>query len=152
MFRILALFLSLMSSTLAIAGKCTASSPEEFASFYSNFADDKSFSMERTRFPLHAVKWEYGMDSRGKDESTPRRFKVSKEKFAAMPSISTTVQAHGLISRIRLVSRNVAVVELFKEGSDWFTSHHFKRIGNCWSFYEYRVKSKICCKFLWFVG
>jgi hypothetical protein len=141
MIRTLALFLLLMWSVLAVAGNCTGSYQEEFAPFFSTFAADKSFSVERTRFPLRAMKWEYGIDSKGKDESAPRRFNVSKEKFASTPSIATTIKDHGLTSRIKSVQTRIAVVELFKEGSDWFTSHHFKRVGNCWYLYEYQDHS-----------
>lgn len=141
MIRTLVLFLLLMCSALATADNCTVSSPEEFASFFSKFSDNKMFSVERTKFPLRALKWEYGIDSKGKDESGSRRFNVSKEKYAAMPSISTVIKEQDLTSQIKSVQTRVAVVDVFKESSDWFSSYHFKRVGNCWYLYEYQAHS-----------
>lgn len=141
MLRALALPLSLIWSTFAVAGNCTAPAPEDFAPFFSRFSDDKSFSVERTVFPLRALKWEYGVDSKGRDESAPRRFTVSKKRYAATPSVSNTIKDNGLTSRYKPEKTGAVVVEIFKEGSDWFTSHHFKRVGNCWYLYEYQDHS-----------
>ena len=141
MRRTLVLIVLLLQATLAVAGVCTASSPEEFAPFFSKFSDDKHFAVSRTVFPLRALKWEYGIDSQGKDESAPRRFRIPKAKYETTPSLSSSMKEHGLTSRVKGVSTRSAIVEVFKEGTDWLTSHHFKRIGRCWFLYEYQDHS-----------
>ena len=141
MIRALGLLLSVMYSALAGAHDCAATSPESFSVFFAKFADDKPFSVSRTLFPLRALKWEYGIDSKGKDESAPSRFTVPKNRYAATPSISATIKEHGMTSRIKSAESHMVVVEIFKDGSDWYTSHHFKRVGNCWYLYEYQDHS-----------
>lgn len=141
MIRTSLLILLTISPALASAGKCNAPAQEDFAIFFSRFSDDKRFSVERTMFPLRVVKWEYGLNAKGQDESAARRYTVAKDRLAAMPPLSTTVKNQGLSTRFQSVRSRLAVVEIFKEGSDWFTEHHFKRVGHCWFLFEYQDHS-----------
>lgn len=141
MRRTLILTFLLLQSALAVAGVCAASSPEEFAPFFSKFSDDKHFAVSRTVFPLRVLKWEYGIDSQGKDESAPRRFRISKSQYETTPSLSSSMKENGLVSRVKSVSTRSAIVEVFKEDTDWLTSHHFKRVSRCWYLHEYQDHS-----------
>ena len=137
----LVLFVLLLQSALAVASVCNASSPEEFAPFFSKFSGNKHFAVSRTLFPLRALKWEYGIDSHSKDESAPRRYHISKAQYESTPSLSSSMNEHGLTSREKSIGKCTAIVEVFREGTDWVTSHHFKRIGHCWFLYEYQDHS-----------
>jgi hypothetical protein len=141
MHRFVALALLMLYSTLSVAGVCESVAPEEFAVFFSKFTDDKQFSIGRTIFPLRALKWEFGIDASGKDESAPVRSRIPKEKYANAPSLSAYMRENGLTAKIKNVTSRSAVVEVFKDGTDWLTTRHFVRKGNCWFLYEYQDHS-----------
>ena len=121
-----------------IAGECRAMQPEAFAAFFSRFADEKPFAVTRTIFPLQQVRWEYGVDAKGNDVSTPVRSRVSKVAFSATPSLSAYMQKNGLTSKIKEITTNTAVVAVFKPDTDWLTTYHFSLKGNCWFFHKYQ--------------
>ncbi|MBS1190554.1 MAG: hypothetical protein H6R10_2346 [Rhodocyclaceae bacterium] len=51
------------------------------------------------------------------------------------------MRENGLVSKIRKLAARIAVVEVFKPDSDWLTTYHFLRKGNCWFFHEYQDHS-----------
>jgi hypothetical protein len=137
-----AIILSMMFySALSAGSACESVKREDFSVFFSRFSDDRQFAFNRTIFPLRALKWEYGIDSNGKDESAPVRSRISKEKYASAPSLSVYMKENGLTSKIKSSTSRSAVVEVFKDGTDWLTTRHFVRKGNCWFLYEYQDHS-----------
>jgi hypothetical protein len=135
----LILIFLLLHTTFAAAGVCSTPAAETFEKFFSRFSTDKHFSVSRTLFPLRALK--SVANARSDDESLPRRFHISRPQYEAMPSLAAYMDENALGSRLKHPGKRVATVEIFKEDSDWLTSHHFKRIGNCWFLYEYQDHS-----------
>ncbi|MDD5329008.1 MAG: hypothetical protein PHX38_03320 [Sulfuricella sp.] len=141
MSRLFALAILWAHSALVMASDCNARTPEAFPDFFSRFAADKGFSVKRAIFPLQAVKWEFGVDANGKDEPAPVRFRISKAQFESAPSLSNHMRENGLTSRTKSVGSKSAAVDVFKEDTDWLTTHHFVRRGNCWFLYKYEDSS-----------
>lgn len=92
--------------------------------------------MKRTTFPLRVLKWEYGLDENGKDESAPVVTYVSKAKYLNSPTISEHMQENKLEAKIKKLTGQVSVVEIYFPDSSWVNTFHFRRIGHCWSFHE----------------
>ena len=137
-----AILLSLMFySALSAGSVCESVAREDFSVFFSRFSDDRQFAINRTIFPLRALKWEFGIDSNGKDESAPVRSRITKAKYAGAPNLSVYMKENGLTSKIKSATSRFAVVEVFKDGTDWLTTRHFERKGNCWFLYEYQDHS-----------
>lgn len=87
------------------------------------------------------LKWEYGIDDNGKDESAPVKSQISKDDYAQWPSLGVYMKNNGLQSRIKSQSRATAVVDVFKEYSDWLVSYHFKTKAGCWFLWQYEDQS-----------
>jgi hypothetical protein len=137
-----AILLSLMFySALSAGSVCEPVAPEDFLEFFSRFSDDRQFAINRTIFPLRALKWEFGIDANGKDESAPVRSRIPKAQYASGPSLSVYMKENGLTSKIKSATSRSAIVEVFKDDSDWLTTRHFVRKRNCWFLYEYQDHS-----------
>lgn len=141
MRALLAVILVLLCPTISIADSCKAVDREEFSSFLSRFMKDHSFSVSRTLFPLKSLKWEYGLDGDGKDDSAPRRSLISKLEYEKSLSPATSMKKNGLAFKIKGIKPRSAIVEVFKPDTGWLESYHFIRKGNCWYLDEFQDHS-----------
>ncbi|MBS1190553.1 MAG: hypothetical protein H6R10_2345 [Rhodocyclaceae bacterium] len=88
MLRLLAFVFLVGLPQQSFAAVCKAGEPEDFSAFFTHFSDDKPFAVSRTLFPLRQLRWEYGIDSKGNDVSSPVPSRASKAEFSATPSLS----------------------------------------------------------------
>lgn len=97
--------------------------------------------MSRTVFPLHVLKWEYGLDSGRKDASTPVKSLLSKDAFAQQSALKNYWAGNGLQARIKTVASATAAVEVSKDSSDWLVSCRFKIKSGGWYLWQYEDQS-----------
>ncbi len=141
MLRSLILLVLVALTAPVRAGECEAREPEDFATFFSQFADDKQFATSRTIYPVRSIKWEFGADEKGNDASVAVRSKISKEQNAKAPTLASHMKENGLTARTKNISKRVLAVEVFKPSTDWIVIFKFMRKGNCWFFTEYEDQS-----------
>jgi hypothetical protein len=132
-----AVILALLFPSISLADGCNATTREDFGSFFSKFREDQGFSVNRTHFPLKAFQWEYGLDENGKDDSAPRRYRISKFEYEKSPSLSASMKKEGLDFKIKSIKARTAIVEVFKPDTGWLMSYRFIRKGNCWFLDEF---------------
>ena len=83
----LILFIMLIIFTTNSAVACDTNKTEDFDKFFSHFAEDKRFAIERTQYPLE----KYGIEYKGigkKSGSEFVEFHVSKSEDSVLPTIS----------------------------------------------------------------
>lgn len=131
----------LVAPLATFALDCSYARPEAFASFFERFGKEPAFAISRTVFPLQFLKWEYGIDSSGKDESAPVKSFLPKESFANWKALNSYMKDNGLQFRFKKVTATVAVVDVFKDSSDWLVSYHFKVKSGCWYLWQYEDQS-----------
>ena len=131
--------LAFLLPTLAQA--CSTNNPEVFAPFFSRFSNEQGFAVQRTDTPLRMLRWEYGLNDKGQDESSPVTSSLSREEYAKWPSLKTYMQANGLQAKVKSLTNKAAVVDVYKDGSDWLVLYHFKRVAGCWRFWQYEDQS-----------
>lgn len=136
----LAAFL-LSAPIAALAVDCSASRPEAFAPFFDRFSSEPAFALSRTVFPLQVLKWEYGLDSGGKDVSAPVKSLLSRDAFAQQSALKNYWADNGLQARIKKVAPAAAAVEVSKDSSDWLVSYRFKIKSGCWYLWQYEDQS-----------
>lgn len=132
MRRLLFGMLLLLSPVLATAGTCESKHTEKFAAFFDRFSTEKAFAIDRTLYPLRLRVWEYGLDEKGNDTSSPILKLVTKNQDQSEPSLSTYMEENNLNFKITESSQKSTKVHLFKEGTDWSTVYHFVNKNRCW--------------------
>jgi hypothetical protein len=115
----------------AQAFACGPNEPEDFSGFFTKFADNKTFAMARTVYPVVTVNYEYGIED-GKQQITEVRRHTAKQDDMKYPPLADFLTSMGLESRHQDVSRTGAVVEVFKPGSNGLLTYHFALAGGCW--------------------
>ena len=130
-----------MAPMASLAIVCSSSRPEAFAAFFERFSVEPAFAINRTVFPLQVLKWEYGVDNSGKDESAPVKSSLAKDSFAKWKSLNSYMKDNGLQARVKKVTAIAAVVDIFKDSSDWLVSYHFKVKSGCWYLWQYEEQS-----------
>lgn len=139
--RILVFIFAILLPAFALSGECKSRKSEEFTTFFARFANDKEFATSRTTWPLPTIHWEFGADAAGNNESAPVRTLVSQAQDSASPSLSTYISQNGMNSKIQTLTTNTAVVEIFKEDTDWLMTYHFSLTGHCWVLQEFQNHS-----------
>ena len=141
MIRRFLLAMPFLASSWAFAAECSSRSPEAFNEFLARFSREQVFAVERTVFPLRILKWAYGLDEQGKDASSPVKSTLSREVDRQWPTREAHIRGQGLNQRVVSRSANAVIIEIFKEGSDWLTSYHFKNKAGCWYLWQFEDKS-----------
>jgi hypothetical protein len=120
----------LLTSLTACIGKkptCENSHNENFEHFFSHWITDKSFSLERTKYPLKQVK--YADD----DEHTFEQIDfISKADIAGQPTLSVYENKHGLTHTIKPQNKKLTIVSIFKPDTDWLYEYVFIKSKQCW--------------------
>lgn len=130
MHRLLLLLLSLILSAHAGAYECRTEELENFNLFLDRFTGDKAFAVGRSLYPLSVVDYRHGPD--GIDPVPSKRSALAREEDEKLPTIEAHMRENGLISQVLVSDFKVAVVEVYKDGTDRATSYHFQRRGRCW--------------------
>jgi hypothetical protein len=139
--RILVLIFAMLLPVSAFSSECKSGKSEEFTNFFTRFANDKMFATSRITWPLPAIRWEFSVDEAGNDEYTPVRTLILQEQYSASPSLSEFISQNNMKSKIQSLTANTAVVEIFKEDTDWSMTYHFSLTGNCWVLQEFQNHS-----------
>ena len=115
------------------AAACSPARPEAWGAFFDLYSSSHQFALERTRFPLSVLVWEYGVDEKGQEASGPRRLTVSRAEYAKDgTALAPHAKAHGLKLRTKSQSSTAAMVELFQEDTDYLVLYHFHSVRGCW--------------------
>ncbi len=134
--------LLLVGSFSVLASECTQRMPESFDTFLERFSSDHDFAIRRTVFPLRILKWEYGLDEKGKDVSAPEKWNISRSDYAGWPKLDAALKDNKQLAfRIGRNSGTKAVFEVFQPNTDWIVLFHFKAKKGCWYFWQYEDKS-----------
>jgi hypothetical protein len=132
LISLLFLTLLLLFSAMANAGTCKVKHPENFTTFFDRFSAKNQFSVTRTTYPLRYLKWEYGLDKKGNDDSSPVLMLITKSQDQSGISLSNYMQENNLTFEIKEVSKKAATVTIFQEQSDWKLEYHFIQKNHCW--------------------
>lgn len=119
--------------TDVFAGQCTLKEIESFYDFYARFSTDKSFSMQRTIYPLKNKLWSPD------DKTDVAIFKEVYTKFEddkTQPPLLTYLRENQLENKFTKRTNKEYLVEVYKPDTDWLLYFHFRRNGNCWFLYE----------------
>lgn len=137
------LFAAALTTTVAAANavECSPKTPEPFARFLQRFSTEPIFSVKRTVLPLRTLKWEYGLDDKGKDASAPVKSFISARDYLQWPTLDSYMISNTLRSAIDSQGRTAAVLKVFKPDTDWQMLYHFKRQKGCWLFWKYEDQS-----------
>jgi hypothetical protein len=122
--------LALLSANASAA--CTASRPEAWEPFFTQYSSSSQFALSRTRFPLSVLVWEFGVDEKGRESTSPRKSTVSPAEFAKGEALALHARANGLKLRTKTQSATAVTVELFKEDTDYLVDYHFQFVNGCW--------------------
>lgn len=101
MVKLISYSLIIFTANISYAGQCTVKNIENFYDFYSRFATDKVFSMQRTIYPLKNKLW-------SPDEKT--EVAVSKENYTTFeedkkqPNLLTYLRENHLENEFKKVS------------------------------------------------
>jgi hypothetical protein len=134
--------LLLVGSFSVLASDCTQRKPESLDNFLERFSTDHDFANTRTIFPLRVLKWEFGLDEKGKDVSAPEKWKISRSDYAGWPRLDKVLKDNKqLASRISSNSGTKAIFEIFQPNTDWIVLFHFKSQKGCWYFWQYEDRS-----------
>jgi hypothetical protein len=139
MRRIFILLCCLSLSALSNAEECERTGKEDFSRFLTRFSIDKAFAVSRTVYPLNVVLWHHGLD--GTDVEPPTRSLLTKEKDEATPSLGSYMSDNGLTSYVLAVESRAALVEVYRDGTNWVETFHFARNGRCWYLREFQDHS-----------
>ena len=111
---------------------CSPRHPERFSEFLTRFSADKEYAATRTVFPLRVLVWEYGADANGQDMSRVKQSRISRTQYLKSPSLAEHMEENELTSMVKRQTKTVAVLEVFKDSSDWLVSLHFRLQKGCW--------------------
>lgn len=139
-----ALLFAVALLTTAVAGnaaECSPDNPEPFVSFLQRFSTESKFTVRRTVLPLRMLKWEYGLNDKGEDDSAPMKSFVSKRDYLQWPTLDSYIKSNNLTSAIDSQSRTAAILKVFKQDTDWQMLYHFKSQKGCWFFWQYEDQS-----------
>lgn len=115
-------------STLA---ECKATGRENFAEFFSLFAEQKSFAIARTIYPTYVLRHEYGVED-DKEVHSVVKTPVSKSTDASSPTMNEFALKNGLQLTTQSQKGKASIVRMEKPDSDWLLTYHFVRRGSCW--------------------
>lgn len=142
MNRIFLTALMFLISAPSNAGECSANEPELFSAFVERFSSEKDFALKRTQLPLQTLKWEFGLDDKGRDAPTARKSSVSRSDYSNKLWLGNVLKENQqLSSRVDKVAGNNAVLEVFQPNTDWLVKLHFKRQKGCWFYWQYEDRS-----------
>lgn len=125
----------------ANARGCMPNNRELFAPFLQRFSTEPAFALKRTVLPLRVLKWEYGIDENGEDESAPIKSFVSKRDYLRWPTLDSYMKNNNLSSSVDRQTRSAVVLRVFQQDSDWPMLYHFKLWKGCWYFWQYEDQS-----------
>lgn len=131
----------LLSPALATAGSCESKHSEKFEVFFDKFSTEKEFAVGRTLYPLRLRLWEYGLDEKGNDASSPILKFVTKAQDQNKPSLSSYIQENSLDFKITQNLQKSAKVHIFKEGTDLSVIYLFVNKNRCWFLREIEDRS-----------
>lgn len=129
---LLALFLSLFILTSGYAHTCKVSSSENFQIFFDRFLVEKEFAISRTVYPVRHLKQEYGLNENGQEDSSATLTLLTEKQYKEALPLSTFIQENKLIFEIKMRSKNVATVKVYKSDTDWVLEYHFIQKHRCW--------------------
>jgi hypothetical protein len=110
---------------------CSPNQPEDFAAFFTNFSNDKSFALSRTVYPSSRVRYTYMLEN-GKQEITEFKRQVKKQDDIKYPALGDYMKTTGIIATPQGVSQIEAVVELSKPDASLLFTYHFSAKQGCW--------------------
>ncbi|HYD60332.1 MAG TPA: hypothetical protein VEC35_08250 [Noviherbaspirillum sp.] len=125
----------------AFAAACSPKNPESFTLFLQRFSLEPTFALKRTIFPLQILRWEYGVNERGEDESAPVISRIAKSEYSGWTLLDTYMRNNGLSSEIESKGKHKAVLKVFKDGTDWQMLYRFKLRNGCWFFWQFEDES-----------
>lgn len=125
-------FFALFSHPVGASESCFSRRTEAFPAFFAHFSRDAAFATARTVDPLPVLKWEYGVNAKGEDESATVKNTVSRATFAQWPALSEYMTKNGLRSEIVLHNARGARVKVFKPDTDWQVQYYFRAVRGCW--------------------
>lgn len=131
-FALFLAFLALFSHPAGASESCFSRRTEAFPAFFAHFSRDAAFAAARTVDPLPVLKWEYGVNDKGDDESAPVKSTVSRASFAQSLPLSEYMDKNGLRSEILFHNARGARVKVFKPDTDWQVQYHFRAVRGCW--------------------
>ena len=123
------------------AAECSPDNPEPFASFLQRFSMEPKFAVNRTVLPLRMLKWEYGLNDKGEDDSATVKSFVSKRDYLKWPTLDSYIKGNNLTSAIDSQTRTAAILNVLKQDTDWQMLYHFKSQKGCWFFWQYEDQS-----------
>jgi hypothetical protein len=132
LISLLFLFSLFLFSVKANASTCKIKRPENFAIFFKSFSAKNPFAVARTVYPLRYLKWEYGLDEKGNDDSSPVLMLITKSQDQSGISLLSYMQENNLAFEIKEVSKKTATVTIFQAQSDWKLEYHFVQKNRCW--------------------
>ena len=111
---------------------------EEFLGFFYRFKVDKLFSIERAIFPIKSIKYEYGLDQQGKEETVAIETKVLAETFTKQPTLHEYAANYNLSIEIKPPEATLEkrIVKVYKQGTDWLIEYHFIMKDSSWYLQE----------------
>lgn len=120
----------LLTSLVACTGKnltCKTSYDENFEHFFAHWITDKSFSVQRTRYPLKQVYYADG------DEPNSQQIDfISKADVSNQPTLSDYEKKHGLTHTIKPQNKSKIIVSIFMPDADWLYEYVFIKTNECW--------------------
>lgn len=131
----------LTAAIAANAVECSPKNPEPFSSFFQRFSTEHAFAVRRTVLPLRILKWEYGLNDKGEDDSAPTKSFISISDYLQWPTLNSYMKSNDLTSAIGSQTRTATVLKVFKEDTDWQMLYHFKLQKGCWFFWKYEDQS-----------
>jgi hypothetical protein len=129
--------IAILSTVLALSATnasaaCGPSKPEAWEQFFANYSASHAFEVQRTKYPLKVLVWEYGVES-GKDASAPKRSSVSRADYSKhRKSLSAHWLEHGMQTKLHSKATSAVVLDVFQENTDYSVLYHFRLLSGCW--------------------
>lgn len=120
----------LLIALVACTGKnltCESSRDENFEKFFAHWITNKSFSLQRTKYPLKQVRY-----TDGEEHTSEQIDYISKANEVNQPTLRDYENKHGLTHTIKLQDKNQIIVSLFKPDTDWLYKYVFIKSNRCW--------------------
>ena len=115
---------------------CSQDSPEDFAEFLPAFLTSGDFALRRTALPLRSVRWEYGVDAKGRDRTYKTVSLIPKRQIPHDKALSAFMGENEMTHQVFKREREKVEVQIFKPDTDWLLHYHFRRRQGCWQLWQ----------------
>lgn len=138
---LIALFCAMLMPGMVHAAGCSPKRPEPVAPFLNRFSTEPAFAVRRTVLPLQRLKWEYGANANGEDESAAVKSLITRQDYLRWPPLDSAMKSNNLTSAIERQTATEVVLKIFQQDTDWLTLYHFRLQNGCWFLWQFEDQS-----------